>query len=64
MNDNSKLLKEAPGLIEYAIMRGWMSKPKKPKRTDLPWHASGYGHSDKLKDQDEIQKLREQLRAG
>jgi len=64
MNDNSKLLKEAPALIEYAIMRGWMSKPKKPKRTDVPWHASGYGHIDKQRDDDEIQELRKQIGGG
>ncbi len=64
MNDNSKLLKEAPALVEYAIARGWMSRPKKPKRTDLPWHASGYGHIDKQKDDDEIQELRKQIGGG
>jgi hypothetical protein len=61
MNDNLKILKEAPALVDYAIAMGWMSRPKKPKRTDLPWHAQGFGHIDKQQDDDEIQKLRQQL---
>lgn len=58
-----QLLKEAPSLVEYAILRGWMSKPKKPKRTDVPWHSSGFGHLDDASE-DEIQELRKQLGAG
>jgi len=59
-----QLLKEAPSLVEYAILRGWMSKPKKQmKRTDVPWHASGFGHLDDASE-DEIQELRKQLGAG
>lgn len=50
--------------MEYAILRGWMSKPKKQvKRTDVPWHASGLGHLDDASE-DEIQELRKQLGAG
>jgi len=64
MNDNSQLLKEAPSLVEYAIARGWMSKPKKPVRTDLPWHASGFGHIIKEIDEDEIQERLKQIRGG
>lgn len=56
-----QLLKEAPGLVEYAILRGWMSKPKKQvKQTDVPWHASGLGHLDDATE-DEIQELRKRF---
>lgn len=56
-----QLLKEAPTLVEYAILRGWMSKPKRQqKQPDAPWHASGIGHLDDASD-DEIQELRKQF---
>jgi len=64
MNDNLKLLKEAPSLVEYAMARGWMSKPKKPVRTDAPWHASGFGHIINETDEDEIQERLKQIRGG
>lgn len=56
-----QLLKEAPRLIEYAILRGWMTKPK-PKSDDA-WHCSGSGHLDDASD-DEIQELRKKLGGG
>ncbi len=56
-----QLLKEAPRLIDYAILRGWMSKPAKPKRSvDGGWQAVGVGHLDDASE-DEIQELRKQL---
>lgn len=59
-----QLLKEAPQLIEYAILRGWMSKPKKPKRSaDDVWHNSTLGHLDDASE-DEIQELRKKLGGG
>lgn len=59
-----QLLKEAPQLIEYAILRGWMSKPKKPKRQmDDVWHNSTLGHLDDASE-DEIQELRKKLGGG
>jgi hypothetical protein len=58
-----QLLKEAPQLIEYAILRGWMSKPKPQRNPDGVWHASGSGHLDNASE-DEIQELRKQLGAG
>lgn len=59
-----QLLKEAPQLIEYAILRGWMSKPKKPKRPmDDAWHNSTLGHLDDASE-DEIQELRKKLGGG
>lgn len=57
-------MKEAPQLIEYAILRGWMSKPTKPKRSaDGGWHSAGIGHLDDASE-DEIQELRKKLGAG
>jgi len=53
-----QLLKEAPQLIEYAILRGWISKPK--RKADEAWHCSKSGHLDDASD-DEIQELRKQL---
>ena len=59
-----QLLKEAPRLIDYAILRGWMSKPAKPKRSvDGGWQAAGVGHLDDASE-DEIQELRKQLGGG
>lgn len=59
-----QLLKEAPSLVEYAILRGWMSKPKKPKRNmDNAWHTSDSGHLDDASE-DEIQELRKRLGSG
>ncbi len=59
-----QLLKEAPRLIDYAILRGWMSKPAKPKRSvDGGWQAVGVGHLDDASE-DEIQELRKQLSGG
>ena len=56
-----QLLKEAPALIDHAILRGWITKPKpKPKIVDGVWHAAGAGHLDNASE-DEIQKLREQF---
>ena len=59
-----QLLKEAPALIDYAIIRGWITKPK-PKAliVDGVWHAAGTGHLDNASE-DEIQKLRKQYGAG
>jgi hypothetical protein len=59
-----QLLKEAPALIDYAILRGWITKPK-PKAliVDGVWHAAGTGHLDSASE-DEIQKLRKQYGAG
>jgi hypothetical protein len=56
-----QLLKEAPQLIEYAILRGWMSKPK--RKVDDAWHCSGSGHLDNASD-DEIQELRKKFSGG
>ena len=58
-----QLLKEAPQLIEYAILRGWISKPKPKINLDGVWHADGVGHLDNASE-DEIQKLREQFNPG
>lgn len=59
-----QLLKEAPRLIDYAILRGWMSKPVKPKRNaDGGWQSAGVGHLDDASE-DEIQELRKQLGSG
>lgn len=58
-----QLLKEAPQLIEYALLRGWMSRPKPQKNVDGVWHSSGSGHLDDATE-DEIQELRKQLGAG
>ena len=59
-----QLLKEAPRLIDYAILRGWMTKPKpKAQIVDGVWHAAGTGHLDNASE-DEIQKLREQFVTG
>lgn len=59
-----QLLKEAPALIDHAILRGWMTKPKpKAQIVDGVWHAAGVGHLDNVSE-DEIQKLREQLASG
>jgi len=51
-------------LIDYAILRGWITKPK-PKAliVDGVWHAAGTGHLDNASE-DEIQKLRKQYGAG
>jgi hypothetical protein len=59
-----QLLKEAPALIDYAILRGWITKPK-PKAliVDGVWHAAGTGHLDNASE-DEIQKLRKQYGAS
>lgn len=56
-----QLLKEAPNLVEYAILRGWMTKPK--KQADAVWHVSKLGHLDDASE-DEIQELRKQLSTG
>lgn len=59
-----QLLKEAPALIDHAILRGWMTKPKpKAQIVDGVWHAVGIGHLDNASE-DEIQKLRKQYGAG
>lgn len=59
-----QLLKEAPRLIDYAILRGWMSKPVKPKRNaDGGWQSACVGHLDDASE-DEIQELRKQLGSG
>lgn len=52
-----QLLKEAPKLVEYAIMRGWMAYPKKAK---CPDHWS---NGKDLSDED-IQELRKTLTEG
>ncbi|MFN9904375.1 MAG: hypothetical protein ACK55Z_37485 [bacterium] len=56
-------MKEAPQLIEYALLRGWMSRPKPQQNVDGVWHSSGSGHLDD-ETEDEIQELRKQLGAG
>ena len=53
-----QLLKEAPRLVEYAIMRGWMAYPK--KKSTVPDHWSNSHHS---KDED-IQKFRQTITEG
>ena len=58
-----QLLKEAPQLIEYAILRGWMSRPKPKRNIDDVWNESGSGHLDDAPD-DEIQELRKQFSGG
>ena len=59
-----QLLKEAPQLVEYAILRGWMSRPKKLKSLDaLSWHSNDAGQVQTLTD-DEIQKLRKSVGIG
>jgi hypothetical protein len=58
-----QLLKEAPQLVEYAILRGWMSRPKKIKSLDAPWHSNDAGQIQTLTD-DEIQKLRKSVGIG
>ena len=59
-----QLLKEAPALIDHAILRGWMTKPKpKAQIVDGVWHAAGTGHLHNASE-DEIQKLRKQYGAG
>ena len=59
-----QLLKEAPRLVEYAILRGWMSRPKKIKSLDAPsWHSNDSGQIQTLTD-DEIQKLRKSVGIG
>jgi hypothetical protein len=59
-----QLLKEAPALIDYAILRGWITKPKpKAQIVDGAWQAAGVGHLDNASE-DEIQKLRKQYGAG
>lgn len=59
-----QLLKEAPALIDHAILRGWMTKPKpKVQIVDGSWQSSGVGHLDNASE-DEIQKLRKQYGAG
>jgi hypothetical protein len=50
-----QLLKEAPRLVEYAIMRGWMSYPKKVKQPS-PWND--------LTDEEDIQELRKTITQG
>lgn len=58
-----QLLKEAPRLVEYAILRGWMSRPKKQRSADSPWHLNDAGQVQTLTD-DEIQKLRQSVGIG
>lgn len=58
-----QLLKEAPQLIEYAILRGWMSKPKPKRNVDGVWHSDASGHLDNASE-DEIQELRKQFGGG
>ena len=59
-----QLLKEAPALIDHAILRGWITKPKpKPQIIDGAWQSLGIGHLDNASE-DEIQKLRKQFGAG
>lgn len=58
-----QLLKEAPQLVEYAILRGWMSRPKKLKVIDGSWHSNDAGQIQTLTD-DEIQKLRKSVGIG
>ena len=59
-----QLLKEAPALIDHAILRGWMTKPKpKVQIFDGAWQSLGVGHLDNASE-DEIQKLRKQFGAG
>lgn len=52
-----QILKEAPKLVEYGIMRGWLKYPSKPK---LPDH---WRNLHQLSDE-EIQKLRETVDQG
>lgn len=57
-------MKEAPALIDHAILRGWITKPKtKMQIVDGVWHTAGAGHLDNASE-DEIQKLREQFASG
>ena len=56
-------MKEAPRLVEYAILRGWMSRPKKLKVIDGSWHSNDAGQVQTLTD-DEIQKLRKSVGIG
>jgi len=49
-----QILKEAPKLVEYGIMRGWLKYPKKSK---LPEH---WRNGNDLSDED-IQELRKTL---
>jgi hypothetical protein len=58
-----QLLKEAPRLVEYAILRGWMSRPKRLKVIDGSWHSNDAGQVQTLTD-DEIQKLRKSVGIG
>jgi hypothetical protein len=58
-----QLLKEAPRLVEYAILRGWMSRPKRHRDIDAPWHSNDSGQVQTLTD-DEIQKLRKSVGIG
>jgi hypothetical protein len=59
-----QLLKEAPALIDHAILRGWMTKPKpKVQIVEGAWQSLGIGHLDNASE-DEIQKLRKQYGAG
>ena len=47
-----QFLKDAPKLIEYAISRGWMSRPKPKQDADGPCNPDGLCHLDN----DEIQE--------
>ena len=59
-----QLLKEAPALIDHAILRGWMTKPKpKVQIVEGAWQSLGIRHLDNASE-DEIQKLRKQYGAG
>ncbi len=50
-------MKEAPKLVEYAIMRGWMAYPKKAKYPDH------WSNGKDLSDED-VQELRKTLTEG
>ena len=47
-----QFLKDAPKLIEYAISRGWMSRPKPKQDADGPCSTDAISHLD----DDEIQE--------